>query len=135
MKINELMIGDWVLFNGNPKKVTSLFVTDLGVDQIYVFEKTCQVGTISEYVEPIPLTAEILEKNGFKKTTDEKYCMCDDYYELSAEEYSDSIWLICCADLECNLPVQKVMVSYVNQLQQFLRLCGLSDLADNFKIE
>lgn len=61
----DLMIGDWVLVDNYPKKVTSIIVTDDGVEQIYTFGKTCQVGTISFYIQPIPLTAEILEKNGF----------------------------------------------------------------------
>lgn len=126
MKANELMIGDLVIDKtlNAPHRVTA--------QDIFLLAE----NTINENnFEPIPLTAEILEKNGFKKTTDEKYYMCDDYSELSAEEYSDSIWLICCSDIECNLPVQKIMVSYIHQLQQFLRLCGLNELADNFKIE
>ena len=91
--------------------------------------------TISAIGAEAPNEKKTYTKNkSLKKTTDEKYYMCDDYSELSAEEYSDSIWLICCADLECNLPVQKVMVSYVNQLQQFLRLCGEENLAKSLKV-
>lgn len=123
MKVSEIQIGDWVEWMGNKCKVDlPLLMTEY------------QDNADSNNVKPIPLTAEILEKNGFKKTTDEKYYMCDDYSELSAEEYSDSIWLICCSDIECNLPVQKIMVSYINQLQQFLCLCGEENLAKSLKV-
>ena len=49
MKVEKLMIGDWVLIGNNHIRITSL-----------------QEG--KDYVEaqPIPLTAEILEKNGFR---------------------------------------------------------------------
>ena len=48
MKSIELMIGDWVSFFGSPKKITLLTATQpLAAD-------------------PIPLTTEILEKNGWE---------------------------------------------------------------------
>lgn len=125
MKSNELMIGDWVLFNGNSKKVTSLLVTDLGIDQIYVFGKSCQVATINEYIEPIPLTAEILEKNGWK-------------YENYANEYStegEEYFVYEDFDIYINndgkfqitsMDTININLDYVHQLQHALKLCGIN---------
>lgn len=131
------MIWDLLDLSNVPNDIIPCKVVELHADELYVIQPNDTACDVVGYdmIEPIPITAEILEKNGFKKTTDEKYYMCDDYSELSAEEYSDSIWLICCSDIECNLPVQKIMVSYIHQLQQFLRLCGNENLANNFKIE
>lgn len=120
MKANELMIGDWVFFNGKPNKVTSLLVTDLGVDQIYVFGKTCQVATISEYIEPIPITPKILEKNGFVKY--------GDYYEWN-NKLEKIIWFI--EDGYTNITSMKNdaicdrKISNVHELQHVLRICGI----------
>lgn len=130
MRATDLMIGDWVLFNGNPKKVTSLLVTDLGVDQIYVFGKSCQVATISEYIEPIPLTAEILEKIGFQQRNgyynitiedkDTRYCM--EYDILSGKLTINNTWFV----------MNKV--SYVHKLQHALKLCGIDkEICSHFK--
>ena len=134
MKANELQIGD-IVIKRNKEPICIFEIDDYrGVINNEPDGYDSETNINIDEIEPIPLTAEILEKNGFKKTTDEKYYMCDDYSELSAEEYSDSIWLICCADLEYNLPVQKIMVSYVHQFQQFLRLCGEENLANHLTI-
>lgn len=76
MKANELMIGDWVsyykpdtgLMVGRIKKLNVNKYLD-GDDEIEVVDsKGCwmTIPDINE-LQPIPLTAEILEKNGFIK--------------------------------------------------------------------
>lgn len=69
MKATDLMIGDWVYVNGLTQQVF-----DLAYNQN---EKELTVGVLDpqgdvyqcfygfDHVEPIPLTGEILEKNGF----------------------------------------------------------------------
>ena len=63
MKANELMIGDWVIAYG--KKTQVVWVGNI--------HKLAVRGFPSEFyedeIEPIPLTLEILEKNGFTKST------------------------------------------------------------------
>lgn len=63
-------------------------------------------------LEPIPLTAEILEKNGLDKVP-----------ELSMVLNRDTMPLY-----------HSPMLYYVHELQHALRLCGLNELADNFKV-
>ena len=77
-------------------------------------------------VKPIPLTAEILEKNGWVYTG---------YYH----EYRDDKNTI-----QCRLPymvgringieIKRFKCKYVHQYQHLLRLFGLDELANNFKV-
>lgn len=66
MKANELMIGDWVqhpVYRGNlvPCRVVGIS-TNITVE----FENSARKYEALEFVQPIPITIEILEKNGFK---------------------------------------------------------------------
>lgn len=67
MKANELMIGDWVevpFLEGKPKivKVEEILYDEINPE----WDETENYGGIKiKYVKPIPLTPEILKKNGF----------------------------------------------------------------------
>ena len=104
MEVTELMIGDYVKFK----------------DDIYIFEEISaqgwvhliypdtgiRVNIISDYImhllKPIPITKEILEKNGFEKVIDEDGTECYRYYNRAADGYvkislydgGDSDWSI-----------------------------------------
>ena len=109
MKANELMIGDWVLYGDKSVKVLQL-----------------SENSKYDWVKPIPLTYEILKKNGWKAS--------EDGYEYIADE----------ATIQCCLPEMRGCLSgveiayfqceYVHQLQHLLRLCGRDELANNFKV-
>lgn len=89
MKPEDLMIGDWVLHDGEPYKIRQLGIygtTRDGDDYPAVcVGKPKGISLIVERneIKPIPLTTEILEKNGFVKS---KYgeMILDD--ELGASE-------------------------------------------------
>ena len=135
MKATELMIGDKVMV-----KVLSQ------IPDTYVLH----TWTANDYsrdiqVKPITLTPEILEKNGFVQEDD---------------AYMDDIAYKCfCEILTGHYSANDVIVSYdgskeftitndlgypcdeitlyrpkVHELQHALRLCGLNELADNFKV-
>ena len=119
MKANELMIGDWVL----DKAVSDKPVQVLQINDKYVHYKhgTDYMSAGVELLEPIPLTPEILEKNGFHKEWDEDIILmvCDtiiveigDRYKL----YKDG-----------KMYLRRVLspLYYVHQLQHALRLCGI----------
>ena len=64
MKATELMVGDWVYCEGQPtpENVTIQTIAEDGV----WFDGTNYEGAASyDRIFPIPLTSEILEKNGF----------------------------------------------------------------------
>ena len=116
MKATELMIGDWVYNSHNRKNER---VEEIGSGLVML-----DYNDLYEYdeIEPIPLTAEILERNGFKRSGT-NYIMADDYYDIVVHEISDSIW-----DLQytnCEMPVgnQQMCVCHVHQLQHALRMC------------
>lgn len=67
MKAKELMINDIVLFNGKPRKVTGCI--EEGYSVTITFDNNGLImkdkNTPINEVRPIPITPEILEKNGF----------------------------------------------------------------------
>jgi len=62
MKANELMIGDWVLL----KDCDGAYDIITGITERGVLLDSNSDGSFED-IEPIPLTKEILEKNGFRK--------------------------------------------------------------------
>ena len=124
MKCRELMVNDWVANQyGTPIQIYS--TGDNGAyantgDTLWVFED-------NEYKpQPIPLTHEILEKNGWKETQ---------YWH----EYQDGKNTIqcCLPDMRGiinGIEIEHFKCEYVHQYQHLLRLCGLDELADNFKL-
>ena len=142
MKATELMIGDWVMV-----KVLSQ------IPDTYVLH----TWTANDYsrdfqVKSIPLTPEILEKNGFdpetfltseweRKVYFKEFPGCvvepadsgkyifgtTKYWSKTYSDGSPIDWGTMYDSRICNL-------QYVHELQHALRLCGLNELADNFKI-
>ena len=116
MKPTDLMIKDWVMV-----KVLSQ------IPNTYVLH-TWAANDYSRnlQVEPIPLTTEILEKNGWVYT---EYCHEYQYGKNIIQSRLPYMWIringIHIEDFKCE---------YVHQYQHLLRLCGLNELANNFKV-
>ena len=124
MKLTDLAIGDLILINNTPHKIQAIDSIDaeiLADDELYyVGEDRCHS---EDKIEGIPITPEILVKNGL-------------WY------YSNDIWL----HDEVGFYIEKwngrfqcydindIKLDSVHQLQHTLRLCGLDELADNFKV-
>lgn len=115
MKANELMIWDWVYIEQG--------------DELAPIKVSCIMeDNNTEWLHPIPLTAEILEKNGW----DEEWInggWCYNHklrFLLSLNLNKDSFYL--------SITNHGVYIHYVHELQHALRLCGLNELADNFKV-
>ena len=118
------MVNDWVANQyGTPIQIYS--TGDNGAyantgDTLWVFED-------NEYKpQPIPLTPEILEKNGWKET--EYWHEYQDGNTIIQYSLSN-IWGII-----NGIEIEHFKCEYVHQLQHLLRLCGLNELADNFKV-
>ena len=70
MKANELMIGDWVGRVFDDKRIDYRQVDWIRTGEIGMrYQKVWAIGCI----EPIPLTAEILEKNGWERDIDKEW--------------------------------------------------------------
>lgn len=127
MEAKDLMVGDWVKFNLYPFTAPYTPVK-VSLDAIYKAAKGADVLRF----EPIPLTPEILEANGFRK--EEFKC---GYGEVGWFQNEGCTYLTQNPHLKpmFTLECTYIEIEYVHQLQHVLRLCGLIDLADNFKIE
>lgn len=67
MKAIDFMCGDWVLINGTPRRVQAVDGVDneiMADDELYTLAEDRYHS--EDKVEGVPLTPEILKKNGFK---------------------------------------------------------------------
>lgn len=136
MKIKDLMIGDLVRIKGDIPD-DAYWLHDMLPWQTIKVEEILSNGInpdwcdgeINDYIpedaiEPIPLTAEILEKNGFEKICLKSgqvvYSFADDYYDLEAEEITDSIWRIEYFNVDASFPSCRDLVGFVHEIQHFL---------------
>ena len=154
MLCKELMVRDWCCDrHGFPMQITNV-----GDDYAYAtFEGNegdpWEFDDKDDQPKPIPLTPEILEKNGwyYGLTSDEEdaeYCLGGCHYDRHwcYDEGAGSISLIFPNDTDggeliiddqsFNRHLNLVFCDtlHVHELQRELRLCGLNELADNFKI-
>lgn len=70
MKASDLMIGDWVLFNEKPAQIVGI---RNDMDGAYARTTAKDVWYPVETFEPIPLTEDILIKNGYKRDKHQCY--------------------------------------------------------------
>lgn len=125
MKTNELMVGDWVMYNPNvfiedeyeptkecyPTKIENGEDIDLSVEDCYT---------------PIPLTPEILEKNFESKC--KRWYWGDEFSDINIDEFTDGLWEVTVWDVEIGMLDCKIYISYVHELQHVLKLCGIDRL-------
>ena len=126
MKATELMIGDLIKIKGHLDydKVQEI-ARDENMQWYISFACSATLFRAYEF-EPIPLTPEILEKNGWKET--EYWHEYEDGNTIIQYSLSN-IWGII-----NEIEIEHFKCEYVHQLQHLLRLCGLNELADNFKV-
>ena len=153
MKPTDLMCGDWVLINGTLHKIQAIDSVDEEIftdDELYfVGEDRCHS---EDKIEGVSITPEILEKNGFdpesfltaewgRKVYFKEFPGCvvepadsgkyifgtTKYWSKTYSDGSPIDWGTMYESRIYNL-------RYVHTLQHALRLVGLSDIADNFKI-
>lgn len=139
MRIEDLMVGDWVICTypsiNKPVKVMEIkTVSDEELKAVInndgirlVFRRT--------YIDPIPLTPEILEKNGFEKLDFSHFQIGDRRLVLDADGRWDGplSWHWVVTEMDTNAKGQPVVldyyvatINYVHQLQHALRLCGIT---------
>lgn len=128
------MIGDWVRVSerdivGNYQVQEIKYNGGYGVvvDQIYFYFMW------GHHIQPIPLTEEILKANGFVFKNDE-YAYLDLYGVIISFNNNTTLRIVDYRNAVDILSVSKKKW-YVHELQHALRLCGLHELADNFKLE
>lgn len=143
MEARELMLDDFVYHK--VKNIDGSFRTD--IEQLNegilreLLSGTSIYFSIEDY-SPIPLTAEILEKNGFRRHNHYQYLHKDNYCKvcvsIAPRIEIDGMDL---GEPPINVSIEGALfdidmsMSAIHELQHALRLCGLTELADNFKVE
>lgn len=120
MKAKELMIGDWVIMRLPHNAYTETAQLD-SVDAVLR-------GNL--IAEPIPLTPEILMVNGFQEYPQ--------VYLKHVKKDGTFVRITLLKDKNGNIYIHGVgriiYLHYVHELQHALRLCGLTELADDFVV-
>ena len=139
------MIGDWVQIVEPCKYAGAIGRIKTLIDhkddenayfKVFLKSNTIHIGIediCSEDIRPIPLTAEILEKNGFEK------CNVDDDGAVQYEFGDDNLGIDLWVSMPCLLGawrkwkgmeksynmINEFPIRYVHELQHALRLCGI----------
>lgn len=123
LKVTDLMVGDLVLFEGTPAKISGIRICDEPCAQTNLHDIWFVVG-----FEPIPLTSEILEKNGFERNEFiPHYNSIDNRVSLhNDKEYMNSVneWHVH-IDSEDYCSIANCELTHVHELQHILRLCKI----------
>lgn len=142
MKPTELQIGDWVLINNTPHQIQVIDSIDAEIqadDEVYYVGEDRYHS--EDKLEGVPLTYEILKKNGFKKTAlnePNTTNLVSKWWSKQGEIYIKEYYLARSREITYvvgggyRMRIENIYM--VHQLQHSLRLCGLDELAVNFKI-
>ena len=125
IKCRDLMVGDWI----TDEHRYPMQIVNVGEDYAYAtFD-----GNESDPWEfcdkegfepaPIPITPEILEKNGWWR--DEEGVWLHDEVDFGIERWNGGF--------QC-YNINQIKLDSVHELQRALRCCGLWDIADDFKV-
>ena len=129
MNIQELSVGDWVLYDKGtiPYSIRSVYRTGIQ-DCVELNDSKYPEGVIAfvDRLQPIPITVEILEKNGLE--------FIDDGNDAVIFLCSDMFWArLCVGDCFWSIGIHSedrtdaviCNVKSVHQLQHVLRLAGV----------
>lgn len=150
MTTKELMVGDWVLMDMNYLEEDPMYTkTDYKPHKIQNGEDidlACETNCIGDgdVYRPIPLTPEILEKNGFRRAKEQETALSTVYmspYPVRVCEAAKvkvvfydlpicgvNVLVQIEADTKSGGGVNSLHscdIEYVHQLQNALRLCGI----------
>jgi hypothetical protein len=132
MEAKEVMVGDWVKYGNRFALIQSItpneccILVSCGGSDEFVWETY-------DNIEPVPLTSEILEKNGFTKSTPPTgiHARCyeldnkKDRYHLTIADYNKYKRLLLNVDSE-DSECFNIKCDYVHEFQHALRLCGIN---------
>ncbi len=117
MKATELKLGDWVDYKGEAAQIHE-FLEDV------VWLLNGSVPALMEDIEPLPLTPEILEKNGWRKDLDAPLWTLDClglYWYAAGEHYE------LCIIRGYIQAIVHIEVRDVHELQHLLWALGVDD--------
>lgn len=121
MEIEDLMAGDYV-YNDKKQICKVCSINAIGIPYAEADNLAIDDGcfTLLYDYSGIPLTAEILEKNGFEYMCDEYGCWLLGKIELREREPYNDLF-----EVEINIAKETIYIHYVHELQHALRLCEI----------
>ena len=131
MKISELSVGDWVIFRPNDKvfitepKFTETIARVVGIGRTDVCLEYNNRGWMAvplECISPIPLTAGILEKNGFEELKDKSWVGHNHHCHI---QQHGSSWTLLSNKRGFYRTIRFENLAFVHELQNALRLAGV----------
>lgn len=138
MKATELMIGDWVLINNAPHKIQVINSIDV---EIQADDELYYVGedrfNSRDKIEGIPITEDFFIENDWEnicKMFTQYFVKNVGKFHLQLINNKLYIWFDYSPDDWNQDPNVKMPIKYIHDIQHILRLCGLDELADNFKV-
>ena len=123
MKAAELMVGDLVCLKDDTKCELPLKVDGVLTDDISL-DGEGFLGGAEGLIRPIPLTPEILNENGWWYDVEDMWL--HDKVDFGIERWNGGF--------QC-YNINQIKLDSVHELQHALRLCGLNELANNFKVK
>lgn len=129
LKISDLSVGDWVKYKGKECTIASIY-GDYPHEVALTCQGICYGCAYIDHLEPIPITAEILEKNGLvrhERDADNPKGIVLSNHFIMARTYSDvDWWRVLIYDEE--IPSEELfngIIYSVHQFQHALRLAGV----------
>lgn len=116
IKINDLSVGDWVMYEGNHRKVALID----GVNGLIKFALSPNFVGMGG-VEPIPITPEIMDKHG-KYSSDYKAWCIGGRAVVSSEQGTYHVHIYDCRIFQVEVTL---FAKYIHQLQNAMRLAGI----------
>lgn len=126
MTDKELMVNDFVLWNGKIARIETIWLNSHAVKLIVGKDKIYRDAFLTD-IKPIPITPEILKKNGFYYDTE------DDSFIIRSSIYGNLIYQIRICNIDdkgyfqvyilTDLCSTTICIEYVHDLQHLLRLC------------
>lgn len=113
-KPNKLMIGDLLYDNRLQCNARVAVLNTNGIPNIDA--------------EPIEITTDFLEKNferNSENAVENVFGIFDDFYDLFIFPLQDGMWALEYFSCEFDIPYERVLVSWVHELQHFLTHCGI----------
>lgn len=162
MEAKELMIGDIVMatayceyedgdgYTKFPVRIDGIFkYNNIDINEWNISASPIQEGVDYESYddfEPIPLTAEILGLNGFEifkgryginryRIIDNDMVVIVEPMKIESRLGNSWFWVTLNHRSDVVQPNMTYPLTDVYVFQHLLRLCGLNELADNFKVE
>lgn len=120
MKKEDLMIGDLVSVLGIPMRIA-----ELGTVRAGFLDENGEMFYNGYYIiEPIPLTEDFLEKNGFKSNGTERlwHKQCEEDFRLLIDTKDNDALLCVFTYGFCEL---RTNVRFVHELQHAMRVMGI----------